>query len=120
MRFALAVSGGGDSLALMHLVAAWTAKRRVKPPVLTVDHGLQKQSATNAHRVATWARAVGLEGVVLRVARKDIPQTNIEDAAREARYRLMGDWCRTHNIAALLLAHTRDEDRKSTRLNSSH
>ena len=43
---AVAVSGGGDSLALMHLLAAWARRAKAVPPlVLSVDHGLRPQSA---------------------------------------------------------------------------
>mgnify|MGYP003485013794 CR=1 FL=1 len=57
--FAVAVSGGGDSLALMHLVSGWAQRLRRAPPslhVLTVDHGLRPQSADEAKRVAAVAR----------------------------------------------------------------
>ncbi len=108
MRFALAVSGGGDSAALMSLAAAYTARRRIRPTVLTVDHGLQPQSAVYAKQVVKWARGLGLETVVLTV-KGEAPVSNIEDAAREARYRLMGEWCAKHNHLVLLLAHTRED-----------
>ncbi len=54
---AVAVSGGGDSLALMHLLREWCAGQGFAPPVvLTVDHGLQPGSAANAQRVLRWAK----------------------------------------------------------------
>src|SRR5437763_17098047 len=61
-RGAVAVSGGGDSLALMHLLAGWAKSRKAPPPVvLTVDHGLRPGSAGAARQVALWAKAAGLE-----------------------------------------------------------
>src|SRR5438477_642819 len=42
---AVAVSGGGDSVALMYLLAVWAKKSRVPPPhVVTVDHALRADS----------------------------------------------------------------------------
>ena len=44
--FAVAVSGGGDSMALMHLIKNYARKKRLPAPVvLTVDHGLRDASA---------------------------------------------------------------------------
>ncbi len=106
---AVAVSGGGDSLALMLLLVRWASAHRRKPPViLTVDHGLQKNSAAVARRVAEAARRKGLEAHVLSWEGVR-PKADIENAARQARYRLMGEWCRKHRIRTLYLAHNRED-----------
>ncbi len=93
----------------MHLLHGWSKAADVASPiVLTVDHGLQPGSRTNARRVLDWARALDLRAFVL--SWKGLkPEGDIEAAAREARYRLMGDWCRAHGIAALFAGHTRDD-----------
>jgi tRNA(Ile)-lysidine synthase len=107
--FAVAVSGGSDSVALMHLLGAFAAARKSKPPVvLTVDHGLRKSSARDARQVATWAKAMGLKAEVLKWTGAK-PKSGIEAAAREARYRLMGEWLTRHKIATLLVGHTVDD-----------
>jgi tRNA(Ile)-lysidine synthase len=106
---AVAVSGGGDSLALMHLLNDWAKAQQQKPPVvLTVDHKLQPRSTENARRVVRWAKAAGLKAQVLTwVGAK--PKADIEAEARQARYRLMGAWCKANGIAALYAGHTRDD-----------
>lgn len=103
---ALAVSGGSDSLALMHLAARWAGLRRLA--VLTVDHGLRPASALEAERVARWAEALGLKHAILRWE-GDKPSTGIQAKARVARYRLMADWCEREYIRVLMTGHTIDD-----------
>jgi tRNA(Ile)-lysidine synthase len=106
---AVGLSGGGDSVALLHLLARWAKDGAVAPPVvLIVDHGLRKNSAAEAKKAASLAKKLGVRAhTLLWKGRK--PAGDLEAAAREARYRLMGDWCRKNGIAALYLAHTRDD-----------
>ena len=106
---AVALSGGGDSLALMHLLARWAKSQNAPaPPVLIVDHGLRKKSAAEAKRAAGWAKALGLVAHLLTWTGKK-PKTDIEAAARDARYRLMGEWAAKNGIAAIYLGHTEDD-----------
>jgi tRNA(Ile)-lysidine synthase len=107
--FAVAVSGGADSLAVLRLTAAWCKKRTLAPPLaLTVDHGLRAESAGEAAQVASWARAIGVPHETLTwVGAK--PERNIQAAAREARYRLLGERLRSKGIAILLTGHTQDD-----------
>jgi tRNA(Ile)-lysidine synthase len=108
-RAALAVSGGSDSLALMRFFLAWADNARgSKPVVLTVDHGLRPESAADAHFVIAEAAKLGLTAHILDWQGAK-PAANLEDAAREARYRLMGEWCRMHDVQAVFVAHTEDD-----------
>ena len=83
---AVALSGGGDSLCLMHLLADWAAKRKLPAPImLTVDHGLRPGSEKDARKAVALARKRGLKAQLLTRKGK-IPNGDIEAAAREARY----------------------------------
>jgi len=103
---AVAVSGGGDSVALMFLLADWTKTHDKEPPaILTVDHGLLADSAKHARDVAKRAKEAGLKSEIL-VWREKKPEADIEARARDARYRLIGDWCKAHGIGGVYVAHT--------------
>ena len=106
---AVAVSGGGDSLALMHLLAGWAKDNgREKPVVLVVDHALRDGSAGEAKKAAAAARKAGLPVHIL--TRKGVrPKSGIEALARDARYGLMGRWLKRHRINALYVGHTLDD-----------
>lgn len=107
----LAVSGGSDSTALMVLFADWLRQRAADPAahaVLTVDHRLRPESAAEAETVARLAASLGFRHATL-VWDGPKPQTGLQAAAREERYRLMGQYMRTHGIATLLTAHTLDD-----------
>jgi tRNA(Ile)-lysidine synthase len=108
---ALAVSGGSDSTALMVLWADWLARQGGEASlhtVITVDHGLRPQAADEARAVARQAAALGFRHVTLTWPDPK-PQSGLQEAARGARYRLMGDYMRAHGIGLLLTAHTRDD-----------
>jgi tRNA(Ile)-lysidine synthase len=106
---AVAVSGGGDSLALMHLMAGWAKARGVAPPlVLSVDHGLRPESGKDAKSVVRWAKEAGLDAEILTV-RGRRPKSDIEAWARAARYSLMARRLARHSLKALYLAHTEDD-----------
>jgi tRNA(Ile)-lysidine synthase len=108
-HLAVAASGGSDSSALMHLAHRWARSRPCrKLTVLTVDHGLRTDSAAEARAVGEWARHLGLDQVILGWQGIK-PATGLQAAAREARYRLMGEWCREHGVGVLALAHTIDD-----------
>lgn len=106
---AVAVSGGSDSIALMHLLGNWATQAALPlPVVLTVDHGLRKGSGEDARAVRRAAKSIGLKAYTL-VWDGPKPTRNIEAMARDARYTLMGAWCRSHRVAALFVGHTQDD-----------
>ena len=104
-----AVSGGPDSVALMHFLAAWH-RRGERPPVTiaTVDHGLRTGSAGEARKVAAWARGLGFRHRVL-TWEGEKPRTAIQEAAREERYRLLEELARKVKASHVVTGHTLDD-----------
>jgi tRNA(Ile)-lysidine synthase len=106
----LAVSGGPDSTALLVLAARW-AKRLKRAPKLiavTVDHGLRPQAAKEADAVKRLARSLGVPHRTLRWPGSK-PRTGVPEAARIARYQLLGQAASRAGFAHILTAHTLDD-----------
>jgi len=104
----VALSGGTDSLALVVLAAEWAKARGGNVTALTVDHRLRPASAAEARSVGNLMRRLGIGHRVL-VWRGRKPASGVMAAARAARYRLLGDWCRRRGVLHLLAGHQRDD-----------
>lgn len=102
----LAVSGGGDSIAMMHVAADWARGRKLM--VATVDHGLRPESAAEAQAVARAARALSLPHAVL-LWQRQTDVGNLMAQARDARLRLLSGWAHRNNLPAVALGHTADD-----------
>lgn len=106
---AAAISGGSDSLALGLLLAGWIAGRAGRLHVLTIDHGLRAEAG--AECAAIVRRFTALPGCTAQVLewRGPKPAAGLQEAARDARYRLLTGWCRDRGILHLALGHTADD-----------
>ncbi len=107
-HLAVAVSGGSDSMALALLAADWGRARGGRLTALTVDHGLRLEAAAEARQVGLWCAARGLAHEILAWS-GPIARSGIQAAARAARYQLLEEWCRGHDVLHLLVAHHRDD-----------
>lgn len=119
-HLAVGVSGGSDSLALTLLLAEWTQSRNGRLDALTVDHRLRAESAAEASQVGQWlAHRPGVTHRILPWSEPK-PESGIQAAAREARYRLLAAYCRDNGILHLCVAHHRDDQRETHRLRAGH
>lgn len=101
---AAGVSGGADSLALVWQLHQWAEENGRKVIALTVDHGLRSESRDEAEYVADLMAKWGIEHHIL-IWEGAKPSNGIEAKAREARYRLMADWCRENGVKVLATGH---------------
>jgi tRNA(Ile)-lysidine synthase len=106
----IAVSGGPDSMALLALAARWRAGLKRGPTLVavTIDHGLRPESAREANAVKRQARDLGVAHRTLRWTGAK-PRTGLQEAAREARYRLLSAEAMRAGAAKVLTAHTLDD-----------
>lgn len=107
-RLGIAVSGGSDSMAMLHLLHQAFAGESVELLVATVDHGLRRESAEEARIVGQAAAELGLSHEVIRWPGGP-GKGNLQKQAREARYGLLTDWAKQNDVPVLCLAHTADD-----------
>lgn len=105
---AIAVSGGGDSMALLHLAGVWAARHGRPLLVLTVDHELNAASPGWARFVVERAASLGHQTRLLRWSGAK-PQSGLAAAARGARHALLAEAAREAGARVLLLGHTQDD-----------
>ncbi|MGA9657646.1 MAG: tRNA lysidine(34) synthetase TilS [Asticcacaulis sp.] len=101
----VAVSGGGDSVALLQALAEW-GQRPLE--VFCVDHGLNPDSRAWTQSVADHACRLGA-GFTALYWQGDKPVTGLSAAARHARHALLAEAARQKGIKVLCLAHTLDD-----------
>ena len=102
----LAVSGGGDSMAMMNAAAACSLPG--KCIVITVDHGLRAQAAAEARFVAERANAAGLRHETLTWCPGEI-SAGVMAEARSARYALLALCAAKIGATAIFTAHNADD-----------
>jgi tRNA(Ile)-lysidine synthase len=105
-RLGVAVSGGPDSLALLLLAAA---SRPQLVEAATVDHGLRPEARAEAELVAGICERLGVPHTILTARWSEIPETAIQERARDQRYRLLGYWSEERGLEALATGHHADD-----------
>ncbi|HEX6678360.1 MAG TPA: tRNA lysidine(34) synthetase TilS [Actinomycetes bacterium] len=116
---AVAVSGGADSVALLHAMHTLAGPRAWRLGVLTVDHGLRPGSAADAAFVAEEAGRLGLPVRLLRLAPEELGRhrgAGPEGAARAARYAAMLAAADEHGWDWLATGHTEDDQAETVLL----
>ncbi|MDA1036343.1 MAG: tRNA lysidine(34) synthetase TilS, partial [Chloroflexi bacterium] len=101
----IAVSGGADSLALLFAASAVQHAIKRELVVAHFSHGIRK---TAELREATLVKRVA-KGLGLTVVHERSSVAPSESAAREARYAFLARASRSVDVAAVLTAHTRDD-----------
>lgn len=106
-RLGVAVSGGGDSTALLLLLSDWSGSGGPELRVVTVDHGLRPEAAAEADAVCRLSADLGI-GCDRLNWRWD-GTGNLADQARRGRYGLMAEWAAGHDLRDVALGHTLDD-----------
>ncbi len=107
--YLIGVSGGRDSVALLHLLLAHGYRSLI---VCHIDHAIRADSADDAHFVERLACRYELQPLIFR---EDIPararesRRSLETTARDARYEVFARVCAERKCAGVFLAHHADD-----------
>jgi len=107
----VAVSGGGDSVALLHLLAA----RGAGLQAISIDHGLRPESADEAQHVAQLCARLSIPHTIVTWQDWD-GAGNLQAAARHARQSLIKDWAQKAGVTHVALGHTLDDQAETVLL----
>ena len=107
-KFAVAVSGGSDSLCLAYFSKIYSDELKNKVYFLIIDHKLRKESKKESNEVSKLLKKKDIKSHILNWQGK-IPKSNIQKNARNMRYSLISNFCKEKNIKYLLTAHHLDD-----------
>lgn len=107
----VAVSGGGDSVALLHLLKRIAPRRRLRLTIAHLDHGIRRGSVADRRFVTGLAKELGLPCVA---ERRSVPEgkrkdESLEEAARRIRRAFLGETARSSGASLVATGHTLDD-----------
>ncbi|HIR44157.1 MAG TPA: tRNA lysidine(34) synthetase TilS, partial [Candidatus Ventrisoma faecale] len=112
-RVIVALSGGGDSVCLLHLLASCREELETQLLAVHVHHGIR---GDEAGRDASFARALCERlGVPFILRREDVPELaarrglSLEEAGRETRYRIFEEERLRCGASCVAVAHHMDD-----------
>jgi tRNA(Ile)-lysidine synthase len=114
------LSGGPDSVALLHFLKQISAKRGFTLIAVHINHGLRRSAGKDADFSKKFAKSLRVKFISRRAAVKKLAakeNLSIEHAARKARYKIFGELAKKHKAAALALAHHGDDNAETVILN---
>ena len=106
--FAVAVSGGPDSMALSFCMKRWCAAQGHHLRAFIVDHALRAESAAEAATTKERLGALDIPADILKWEH-GVVTSRLHITARRARYELITKACKNAGISHLLLAHQRED-----------
>jgi len=115
----VAVSGGADSLCLLHALHTLAPNLGLRLQVAHLDHGLRTAAAGDAAWVAALCERLGL---CCHLGRADVralaavEHRSLEDAARCVRYRFLAQVAEQVGAAMVAVGHTADDQAETVLL----
>lgn len=121
-KAALCVSGGVDSISMLHSCRPDLCRRhcpdfgkhppsKLQPLVITIDHSLRPESAEEADMVCDRSRQLGMHAIKIPLEwhEESVPSNQIMEAARNKRYEAIANACFNEGCAHIFTAHHQGE-----------
>jgi tRNA(Ile)-lysidine synthase len=111
-RIVVAVSGGADSVSLLHILHNVSGELGIGLYVAHLDHGLRDEATGDAEYVHSLAEKLGLPSTI---EKRDVRgyrlehRLSLEEAAREVRYQFLEEVTKRTGAASVAVAHTRND-----------
>ncbi|TES84380.1 MAG: tRNA lysidine(34) synthetase TilS [Dehalococcoidia bacterium] len=112
-KLVVAVSGGADSVCLIHILANLQEELKLKLHIAHLNHQLRgADSDADAEYVASLSRKLGIPATI---EKRDVKgyqareRLSLEEAAREVRYRFLAQVARSIGAGQVAAGHTRDD-----------
>jgi tRNA(Ile)-lysidine synthase len=112
-RVLIALSGGLDSVMLLHLLCHLMGETDLAVMVAHLDHGIRPESAEDATFVQDLCASLNLPCDLERVNVPEVASKRgwgLEEAARKVRYEFLTRAAKRSGSSAILTAHTRDDN----------
>lgn len=111
------VSGGPDSVCLLHLLASLQRELAIELHVAHLNHGLRTEAVVEAQYVAQLAQGLGLPLVMetrdVAGYHKSHPRLSPEESARQVRYAFFQEMCQKVGAGRVAVGHTADDQVES-------
>ena len=107
-RIGVGVSGGSDSMALLHFLHENAERLDIEVVAIHIDHGIREESRDEANFVISKCREMGVRAYKFRIEAPKLAKEkgiSVETAAREGRYAIFESLFRKDVIDKLALAH---------------
>ena len=119
LKVTVALSGGSDSLALVFLLHDFLKVNNGELFCITIDHGLRAESSKEALKVNKILSNYNINHQIIRWLGKK-PTSNLQEEARNARYKLLCDFCLENNIDYLATGHQQDDQAENFVIRAEH
>ncbi|MBQ7409738.1 MAG: tRNA lysidine(34) synthetase TilS [Alphaproteobacteria bacterium] len=113
-KVAVGVSGGVDSVCLLY----WLHNIKMDVVCLHVNHRLRPEADVETEYVKSVCEKLNIP-VHIFYWNDEKPENGLEAAARQARYKMMTDFCHENGIEYLLTAHQSDDQIETFLMNLS-
>lgn len=110
-RIGLCISGGPDSISLLHCASIWIKQQQQLPlfTIMHVNHSIRKESSSEAVWISNISRQLGFQNVITPSLQWNSTQSYSHEILRSKRYECLYENAKLLGLQYLLTAHHRGD-----------